>query len=233
MWRWVLFAWLFVNSKWPRFIFINDARSSVSCHSLHMCAFYSPIDWWFWHLFVNIQPVMVDGAKCKSSYQLFYFIGFIIKFAPHTRRNGRFSSARVCVFAAFSADKLFRSKFEWWKCIVRCVLGCCIIKQMLDNLTLCAFSRNQIQWSPVRCDFIMEPVSKTFDDFEIKFNKLSRVMITIMIMCFGFDRNTRVHTQMHTLNKQKSKYQIPYVEWWSNHKMHKFGYYTRNMGFAV
>lgn len=52
-------------------------------------------------------------------------------------------------------------------------------------------------------------------------------MITIMIMCFGFDRNTRVHTQMHTLNKQKSKYQIPYVEWWSNHKMHKFGYYTQ------
>lgn len=71
---------------------------------------------------------------------------------------------------------------------------------MLDNLTLSAFSRTQIQWSPVRCDFIIEPVSKTFDDFEIKFNKLSRVMITIMIMCFGFDRNTRVHTQMHIIH---------------------------------
>ena len=88
-----------------------------------------------WHLFVKFESsAAARDVPSANPYQLFYFIGFIIKFVRPIHAAFVFIFFILFVCRIFTTDdKLFRSKFEWQKVVV-CDFGVVahIMKQMLQ-----------------------------------------------------------------------------------------------------
>lgn len=155
-------------------------RNQLSIFTAYVDFYITQID--ACHLFVKKKECRQAARRKTCQVQIhinsfIFYIGFIIKFVRSMR-------------ALLQPDKLFSNKFRAGECVCG-ILGCCIMKQMPRNLTTSFFfcSYNQHRTACAKERLYRENQFSNFRRWN-KFNKQSRVMITIMIMCFGMIKNT-------------------------------------------